>query len=137
MNDPSLSRPRHAALQALLLLAIATGLVAAAAATSRSGTPGGPTYQIVRSHVGAGGGRSQSDGPGAYQVVGTIAQPAPGFASGSHQLDAGFWHADRPELLEGVRRAGAGSHILTDATPAAPGERTPQWNPDTPENLLR
>jgi hypothetical protein len=99
LNDPSISRPRHAALRALLPLAIATGLVAAAAAASRGGTPGGPTYTIVRSHVGAGGGRSQSAGPGAYQVTGTIAQPAPGFAGGGHQLDAGFWHADRPEQL--------------------------------------
>lgn len=81
------------------LLLVGVGAVALATASSREVLPSGPTHALVRSHIGAGGGRSQSDGPGGYQVTGTIAQPAPGFATGSHQLDAGFWHADRPELL--------------------------------------
>lgn len=81
------------------MLLIGIAFVAIATASSQAVLPSGPTYTITRAHVGAGGGRSQSTGPGAYQVIGTIAQPAPGFASGSHELDAGFWHADRPELL--------------------------------------
>ena len=86
------------------------------------------SYSIDWSTIDGGGGTSTG---GVYSVSGTIGQPdaGPTMSGGQYSVTGGFWALPTAVQVEGAP-------TLT-ITPAAPGQATISWTPNTPGFVLQ
>ena len=103
-------------------LALAVSLLAIVTRTS------GQLYSIDWHTIDGGGGTSTG---GVFAVSGTIGQPAAGgpMTNGQYSVTGGFW-----ALPTAVQTPGAPTLTIV---PAAPGQATISWTPNTPGFVLQ